>query len=391
MTTGFRDFRVAQKVTESDIITSFYLEPVDGAPVWEARPGQYLTLRVPTADGHLLKSYSVSGDAAQTSGYRITVKRETGLDGAPDGVGSCWLHDVVQVGDEIAVAAPRGTFYLDEESTRPVILLSGGVGLTPMVSMLHRLRETDRDVYFLHACEGGSVHALRDEVLGLATSRTKTLFVYRTPSAEDEAAQAFDAKGFIDKAFLQRHLPLDDYEVYLCGPTPFMVAMYHLLQKLGIPKSRIAYEFFGKGGSLDKVEEPTRSKTAASRAAPAIQALTFVTDPDAWASADETPRPVKATFDAVPDTPEITAKGDVVFRKSDASATWGDGVSSLLELAENAGIDPEFSCRTGICGACECRLISGEVEYTQAPLEEPEDGHVLICCTRPKGPVVLDI
>lgn len=380
MVAGFREFRVADKVAESDIITSFYLEPTDGAPVWEVKPGQYLTLRMPGDGDPVLKTYSVSCDPSETRHHRITVKREAGLNGAPDGVGSCWLHDQVEVGQIIDIAAPRGAFVLDESSNRPVLLLSGGVGLTPMVSMLHRLRDSGRDVYFLHACENGRVHALRDEVLTCVNDRISARFVYRTPDEADRAAQRFDAQGVIDKAFLQNNLPIDDYEVYLCGPTPFMVAMYQLLQDVGVPKGRIAYEFFGKAKSLDQLLVKSDVRKAASRAAPTIQALTFLTDPDAWAAADE-----GAKHTGTP------SQGEVTFRKSSTSAEWDGFAGSLLELAENAGLNPEFSCRSGICNTCKCTLVSGAVEYFEEPLIRPEEGQVLICCSRPKGAVVLDI
>ena len=377
---GFRAFRVVKKHAESDIITSFYLAPTDAGPLWDVKPGQYITLRVPTADDHVLKTYSVSSDPSETDHYRISVKREAGLNGAPDGIGSTWLHDQVAVEDTIEIAAPRGVFYLDEDSTRPVVLLSGGVGLTPMVSMLHRLKDSARDVYFLHACENGRVHALRDEVMAQTNDRVQAQFVYRMPEDGDQ----FDASGMIDKTFLQNLLPIDDYDVYLCGPVPFMVAMYGLLQDLGVPKTRIAYEFFGKVASLDQLvskaaPEKVASK-AASKAAPTIQALTFLTDPDAWAAADEKTAPVQAA-----------SQGQVSFRKSGASADWDGSANSLLELAENAGLEPEFSCRAGICSACKCTLVSGEVEYFEEPLVAPENGKVLICCSRPKGAVVLDI
>lgn len=376
MTQNFRAFRVANKVTESDIITSFYLEPCDGAPVWDVKPGQYITLRVPTAGEPVLKTYSVSNDPSEASYHRITVKREAGQNGAPDGVGSSWLHDDVSIGDTIDVAAPRGVFYLKEDSTRPVVLLSGGVGLTPMVSMLHRLRDSGRDVYFLHACDNGHVHALRDEVLGLTGDHIHARFVYRIPGKDDQ----FDAHGMIDKAFLQKTLPIDDYDVYMCGPVPFMAAMYELLQDLGVRKDRIAYEFFGKAASLDTFASKSAPSKAASNAAPTIQALTFVTNPDAWAAADEGVKPAKTAAD-----------GQVKFLKSDVSADWDGSAETLLELAENAGLEPEFSCRSGLCGSCKCKLISGDVEYVEDPLITPETGTVLICCARPKGAVALDI
>ncbi|QYX56227.1 2Fe-2S iron-sulfur cluster binding domain-containing protein [Roseovarius sp. SCSIO 43702] len=385
MADGFRTFRVADKRRESDIITSFHLVPVDGGALWPVRPGQYLTLKMPGEGAPVLKTYSVSNAAAETEHHRITVKREAGQNGAPDGLGSCWLHDRIEVGDEIEIAPPRGHFVLNEESRRPVMLLSGGVGLTPLVSMLHSLEGTGRDVYFIHACENGAVHALRDEVTVLADEHIRTLFVYRAPGEADRSAGAFHAEGMIDKAFLQSHLPLGDYEVYLCGPAPFMAAMYQLLRELGLPKDRIAYEFFGKATSLDKLAEaPAPARAPARNAAPAIRSLVNLTDPDAWAT-EETVVEV-----AEQPSPEV-AQADVRFRRSGVSEQWDGAADSLLELAENAGLNPEFSCRAGICNSCKCGLVSGEVEYFEEPLSPPEAGKVLICCARPKGPVVLDI
>lgn len=386
MAGGFRSFRVADKRRESDIITSFHLVPVDGQALWPVRPGQYLTLKMPGEGAPVLKTYSVSNAASETGHHRITVKREAGQNGAPDGVGSCWLHDRIDIADEIEIAAPRGSFVLDEDSRRPVLLLSGGVGLTPLVSMLHSLKGSGRDVYFIHACENGAVHALRDEVEALAGGNIRTLFVYRTPTEEDRSAARNHAEGMIDKAFLQDHVPIGDYEAYMCGPAPFMAAMYQLLQELGLPKDRIAYEFFGKAMSLDQTSAapPNKPSQAASKAAASVRSLTFLTNPDAWAS-DET------AVELAPKAAPVAAVGDVTFRKSGKAAAWDGRAASLLELAENAGLNPEFSCRAGICNSCKCALVSGEVEYFEDPLNPPAPGEVLICCARPKGAVVLDI
>jgi uncharacterized protein len=254
------------------------------------------------------------------------------------------------------------------------------------VSMLHSLKDSGRDVYFIHACEDGAVHALRGEVLGCTNDRVRALFVYRAPTAEDRSAGRFDAEGMIDKAFLQRHVPIGDYEAYMCGPAPFMAAMYRLLQELGLPKERIAYEFFGKAVSLEALAAaPSRAPShAASNAAPPIRALTFLTNPDAWASDD-------TAVDVVRRPSPEAAQGDVTFARSGASAQWDGAAASLLELAENAGLTPEFSCRAGICNSCKCTLVAGDVEYFEDPLNPPEAGKVLICCARPKGAVVLDI
>jgi ferredoxin-NADP reductase/ferredoxin len=387
MTVGFRIFRVANKVVESTLITSFYFEATDGAPLDPVAPGQYLNIMVPAKSGPIAKTYSVSSDPSETGHYRITVKREAGHDDAPDGVGSCWLHDDVHVGDTVELAAPRGSFTLDEASERPVLLLSGGVGLTPMVSMLHRLRQGSRPVHFLHACENGEVHAMRDEVQACANDQIKTSFVYRAPTDADRAAQLFDAEGMIDKSFMQANVPIGNYEAYICGPTPFMVAMYNLLLDLGVPKAQISYEFFGKAASLEALAEEAKSpqtSNVASSAPAIIQAIPFLTDPDAWAEASGEEPKVEST---VP----VKQEGSVTFQASDITAQWDGQVESLLELAENAGLDPEFSCREGICNMCKCTLVSGEVEYFEEPLIDPAAGKVLLCCSRPNGPVVLDI
>ena len=232
MADAFRRFSVVRKHREAEGITSFHLVPADGAALWPARPGQYLTLRLPVPGGPVLRTYSVSSDVADGTQYRISVKREA-MPGVPAGVGSCWLHDHLAEGDTVEIAAPRGGFVLDEASARPVLLLAGGIGVTPLLSMLHRLAQGGRRVVFVQACENGAVHALRDEVAALATAsggRIVARSVYRQPSPGDR----FDAEGVIDKAFLQSLLPLDHYEVYLCGPTGFMVGMWRLLTGLGL-------------------------------------------------------------------------------------------------------------------------------------------------------------
>ena len=368
----FRRFRVADKVVESDVITSFYLEPVDGGPVWQARPGQYLTVKVPTEDGAVLKAYSLSGNVAETGHHRITVKREAcppDAAPAPQGVGSCWLHDVVGPGTEIDVAAPRGRFVLDETSQRPVLLLAGGVGLTPLLSMLHRLAEGDRKVWFLHGCENGAVHAMGDEVEKLAVEsggKIRRHFVYRVPTEVDRDVAQPDSQGMIDKPLLQSLLPLDDYDVYLCGPTPFMVAMFRLVRELGVAGDRIAYEFFGKACALEALAAKSAPAVkAGALALPALANLAFLTNPEAQAA--PVCKPTRTGAGAVRD-------GEVI---------------SLLELAEAVGLSPEFSCRAGICNSCRCVITEGEVEYFEEPLDPPAAGEVLICCSRPVGRVVL--
>ncbi len=366
---GFRALKVIDKVRESSTITSFQLAPAEPGG-WRAfEPGQFLVFKFPAGNerGHVLRTYSVSCAPGHPGRYRISVKRETAPQpGIPDGLGSCHLHDDVSVGDILMADGPRGDFHLDRASSRPVVLLCGGVGLTPLVSMLHALAEkSDRRTVFIHACDNGEVHALGDEVRALAASRPgiEAHFVYRFPTEADRAAARHQAEGVITRELLQRLLPLDDYEFYLCGPPPFMQAVFRLVRSLGVAKDRIAYEFFGPATVLEPDE-------AAAAPAPAAAEMKQA----APASAKEADGAITVTF-----------------RKSGRSASWVDGSESLLSFAEGHGLTPEFSCRAGVCGTCKTGLVEGEITYFEDPLDEPGAGQVLICCARPKGNVVLDL
>jgi ferredoxin-NADP reductase len=359
---GFRGLKVAAKIVESSLITSFHLEAADGSALPAFRPGQFLVFKIPSGDakGHVLRNYSLSGAPDDPGQYRISVKREPSAGpGLPVGLSSNHLHDDVKVGDMLTAEGPRGEFVLDEASDRPVVLLSGGVGLTPMVAMLHALAQrSQRRVLFLHACENGEVHALRDEVNGLIGQRPglSAHTCYRAPSAGDRAANRFDSEGFITRELMQSLLPLDDYDFYLCGPPPFMQAMYQTLRGLGVAKDRIAYEFFGPATVLDTEVKPKPvTPTAGAAPAPAVGAIT------------------------------------VEFRKSGIVAEWDVAAQSLLSFAEDHGLKPEFSCRAGICGTCTSRIVSGEVSYFEDPLEDLAAGELLLCCSRPKTAIVLDL
>ena len=353
----FRPFAVVSKVRESATITSFRLAPLEREHWRPFTAGQFLTLRVPDGrGGHVLRNYTVSSSPREEGSYRITVKREAAP--APDmpaGLSSCWLHDEIEPGAIIEIDPPRGAFKLDASSGRPVVLLSGGVGLTPTVSMLDMLaRESDRPVWFIHACDNADVHALRDEVEQLAALRPGIAVHFCYRFAQDGAAGCHSS-GFLTRRTLQSLLPLDDYDIYMCGPPPFMQALYTILLGLGVRKERIAYEFFGPASLLSE------------------------TDP-----ATEKPAPA-----ALP-----AAQGDglnIVLQKSGRSLPWDGTSNSILAFLEAQGIEPEFSCRAGICGTCEQGLLSGEVDYFEEPLDEMPGDRVLLCCTRPKSSVVLDL
>lgn len=361
----FRPFEVVAKVRESATITSFHLAPVEGQHWRPFEAGQYLTIRVPNrvSGGHALRNYTVSSSPREEGLYRITVKREASpASGTPDGLSSCWLHDEVEPGSIVNIDGPRGAFKLDSESARPVVLLSGGVGLTPTVSMLKVLAtESDRPVWFIHACDSGAVHALEKEVEALSAVRSgiKAHYCYRFPSDDDVRQARCHSTGFISRETIQSLLPLDDYDVYMCGPPPFMQAMYKLLLGLGVKKDNIAYEFFGPASLLSDGEQQ------------AVEAAAAVT----------------------PAAPPV-ANGDglrIVLEKSDRSFVWDGASESILTFLEAQGIEPEFSCRAGVCGSCTQGLVSGDVDYFEEPLDEVPPGRVLLCCSRPKSSVVLDL
>lgn len=259
---GWKDFRrfvVERKQVESDVITSFYLVPEDGGAISSFEPGQYVTVKVniPGQPNTMNRQYSLSCEPGK-SYYRISVKREDGGADHPDGAVSTYLHETVKAGDVLELSAPAGEFVLDLQDTRSVVLLSGGVGLTPMVSMLNTLAAAqdggERSVTFLHSVLNGNVHALREEVLAAATrigQAAKVRFVYEQPTEADRAAGAFDREGRIDAAYLAAEAPKDDAVYYICGPVPFMKAMVQSLKANGVADDHIRYEFFGPAGTLE--------------------------------------------------------------------------------------------------------------------------------------------
>jgi ferredoxin-NADP reductase/ferredoxin len=308
-----------------------------------------------------VRTYSLSGDPADTSRWRISVKLESN----PRGRGSSYLHESVAAGDELDIAGPAGEFVCAEESERPVVLLSGGVGVTPMLSMLHRLSSASaRRVHFIHACENGAVHAFRDEVRRLAATRSGigVHVCYRSPR-EREDRDACDSRGLVTKETLQALLPLDDYEVYLCGPPPFMQANWSLLRSLGIARERIHYEFFGPATVLDADASPPAASIERERTA---------AESDFGDAADGAPLTVQ-------------------FHPHHEPITWDPACASLLEFAEQSGYGPPFSCRAGICNSCVARLVTGRVGYVETPLDPPPDGELLLCCAKPLTSVTLEI
>jgi ferredoxin-NADP reductase len=324
-----------------------------GGPVPAALPGQYLTLRLPgaTAGRALLRNYSLSGPPGADD-YRISVKRE------PGGAGSGYLHERLGVGDRLDVAAPRGAFVLRPAET-PVLLVSAGVGATPLLAMLHALAadHSEREVWWLHGARGGGERPFAAEAARLlaALPDARSHVCLSRPGPDDVEGRDFQTAGRVTAALLASLGPPADADAYLCGPAPFMAEVSAALAADGLPAAHIRTEPFG----------PAAPITPGIAAAPS--------------------RPPHPPAARPPTGPTVE------FARSDLAVTWDPDDVSLLELAEACDVPVRWSCRTGVCRTCETALVSGSVDYAPEPVESPAGGTALICCARPRGDVVLDL
>jgi ferredoxin-NADP reductase/ferredoxin len=352
---GFRPLTVVAIQTESADVLSFVFEATDGLPLQQARPGQYVVLRLRQSadDAPFFRSYSLSG-APSTGRYRISVKVE------PNGVAGTYLGGRVRVGDTLDVSAPRGDFVL-KEGTNAVVLLSAGIGVTPVLSMLHALSAAgvERQVLWIHAARDGKHHPLSAESGRLLSmlEHGRSYVCYSAPAAGDRIGVDFDDTGRVSQTMLEKVGLPADADVYLCGPTSFMQDMKRTLEEgMGVPDSRLHMERFGGVESLNP------GMTDTSVRAPHL--------------------PVAAS-----------TEGPLVsFARSGIATHWNAlSYQSILELAEACDVPVRWSCRSGICHNCESGLVSGAVAYAPEPLDKPADGNVLICCARPVGDVVVDL
>jgi nitric oxide dioxygenase len=246
---GWRQFVVKAKQPESDVITSFVLEPADGGPVVNFEPGQYtsVAVQVPRLGLRQIRQYSLS-DAPNGRSYRISVKREAGPNPGEEGYVSTLLHDQVQVGDSISLAAPYGNFFINVHATTPVVLISGGVGLTPMISMLNRvLQSPGREIVFVHGARNSAVHAMKDHLRTVAAQHPnfKAFVFYDAPLPQDRQGKDYDFSGIVDIDKIADAIKLPDADYYICGPIPFMRLQHDALIARGIKEPKVHYEVFG--------------------------------------------------------------------------------------------------------------------------------------------------
>lgn len=349
-----RKFRVVQRVIEdqSGSVCSFHLFPEDGQPLPSFHPGQFLTfeLDMPAGD-KLIRCYSLS-DMPHSDHYRVSIKRippPSGQPSLPPGRSSNHFHDHVAVGTTLKVRAPSGHFYL-EPGTAPIVLIAGGIGITPMLSMLNwsLAQQPEREVWLFYGVRNGREQVMREHLE--SQSRRHANFhlhiCHSDPLPDEVAGRDYHHAGRVGIDLLRLTLPLHTYQFYICGPGPMMASMVAGLEDWGVPDARIHFEAFG----------PASVKRRAP-ASPVQEAGTDI---------------------------------QVTFARSGTTAIWRRSAGTLLDFAEQEGIPVDSSCRSGACGTCRTTITAGEVSYNQPPDYDPEPGTCLLCVCTPKSSVTLE-
>jgi ferredoxin-NADP reductase len=362
---GWRDFRVVRRAFEDAAQTqcSFYLQAVDGAPLQPFRPGQYLTFLLPVSDGlagagvgpgRITRCYSLS-DRPDPGGYRITIKRvppPADRPTLPPGVSSSHFHDRVHEGDVLQVKAPSGHFFIDADASVPAVFIAGGIGITPMMSMLRWCvaEQPERPVHLFYGVRSSADQAFKQVLEDLAAAHPafKLNVVYARPDADDVQGRDHQHAGYIDLALLRRTLPHGRHRFYVCGPPPMMQSLVPALRAWGVQADDIHFEAFGPA-SVRPTGPVTNEPAAASLAAL-----------------------------------------DVRFSRSGRTLAWDGQDANLLDFAERHGLAVDAGCRSGSCGTCQTRLLSGVVSYADPPDHDIPKGHCLLCVGRPQSALVLE-
>ena len=355
---GLRKFRIDRKVAEGGGIASFYLVPHDGKEIPQFEPGQYLTfsLRVPEREKPLVRCYSLSDSPLQKSSYRVSIKRADPPRQNPDapaGLSSTFFHNSLNQGDIVDVKAPSGNFFLDMSKHTPVVLIGGGIGLTPMLSMLNALCDSgsQRETWLFYGVRNGEEHIVSEHLARMEAENEHVHLqvCYSNPrEGADVRGTDYDHGERVSVELFKKVLPSNNYEYYICGPGPMMESMTNGLREWGVPDSDVHFEAFGPASV--KKTAPSEKKAAVAGA------------------------------------PEL----EVTFSKSGKTLKWDGTSESILELAEDNGIDMDSGCRAGSCGTCITAVKEGEVDYIEEPGALPEDSSCLTCIATPKMNLTLD-
>jgi ferredoxin-NADP reductase len=355
---GLRKFAVAKKVQQCENVFAFYLKPHDGRPLPQFKPGQYLTfqLTLPGRDKPLVRCYSLSDSRQESDYYRVTIKKEKAPPDKPDvppGAASSYFADVVKEGDILNVKAPTGQFCLDMTRTNPIVLIAGGVGVTPMLCMAKAIAASGskREAWFFFGVRNRSEHIHKEELEELA-ERNENIHLqvcYSKPGPDDVKGRDYNQEGRVSIELLKELLPSNNFDFYLCGSGPFMKSLTDGLEAWGVPDEDVHFEAFGPATVKKKATPPT---------------------------AEETIHLSRITIN---------------FARSNKTVQWDPTAANLLEFAAAQGIKIDSGCCAGGCGSCVVAIKSGAVAYIKKPSAEPQPGTCLTCVCRPnKDDLVLD-
>jgi ferredoxin-NADP reductase len=354
---GIRKFAVVKKISQCDDVNAFYLKPHDGRPLPQFKPGQYLTfqLDLPGRDKPLIRCYSLSDSPHQKEYYRVTIKKEKSPPDKPElppGAGSSFFSDVVKEGDILNVKSPTGHFFLDMAKTNPIVLLAGGVGITPMLSMANAIAASGskREAYFFFGVRNVREHIHKAELEKLVAENDNIHLhvAYSKPSEKDVKGKDFQHEGRVGIELLKEILPSNNFEYYLCGSGAFMKSLTDGLEAWGVPDSVVHFEAFGPATVKKKAAVPTQAETTHLQ------------------------------------------KVMVTFARSGKTVRWEPSSENLLTFAEAQGVKIDSGCRAGGCGSCGVAVKSGDVTYLKKPDTTPDAGTCLTCVCRPKNDLVLD-
>jgi ferredoxin-NADP reductase len=363
---GWRDFRVVHRQYEdaANSQCSFHLQPVDAGPLPDFKPGQYLTfalqiIREPNGAmakvGEITRCYSLSNRPNSTH-YQITIKRMAAPVGRPElppGAASSYFLDRVQEGDVLKVKAPAGHFFIDPDASIPAVFIAGGIGITPMMSMLEWCiaEQPARALHLYYGVYNSSDHAFKEFLEALAGSHPNLQLhvVYGNPGPGDIQGRDYQHVGYINLELLRNSLTHGRHQFYLCGPPPMMQSLLSALRAWSVNEDDIRFEAFGPASMR----------------------------PDGPA----TNEPLAAT----------STSFDVRLNRSERTLVWDGQDANLLDFAERQGVALDSGCRSGSCGSCETKLISGTVHYINKPDYDIAKGYCLPCIGKPQSALVLDL
>ncbi len=350
---GYRKFRIQRKVSECPGVCSFYLKPHDEKPLPSFKPGQYLTFALnlqgegQSAEQKVVRCYSLSDCSNSSNQYRVTIKKAP-----PPGVVSGFFHDLLKEGNILDVEAPRGIFYLDMSEPRPIVLIAGGIGITPLLSMLNAVVKSGsrRETWLFLGVRNGKEYIFKEHLERIAAENENVRLhvCYSDPEEGDVEGGDHCHAGWVGVDLFKQLLPSSNYDFYICGPGPMMDAITQQLAKWGVPEASVHFESFGRASVKKK--------------------------------------------GAAPGEPEVEAGPgiEVTFAKSDKTLPWDPSIGSLLDFALSNGVVINSGCQAGNCGTCLTAVKEGEVDYLQEPGAIPEEGSCLTCISVPKADLTLE-